>query len=185
MMGLLFDVESNTITYHLGEIYKSGELEQISTTRKIRVVQQEGTRNVKREIDHYNLDAIISVGYRVNSIKATQFRRWATQVLSRYTQKGYVIDRRRMENGAFLNEDYFEELLEEIREIRLSERRFYQKLTDIYATSMDYDKIVFCKNTKPVALCGVASNCGRNYIYPRRQYPKSHGVIYLEKSSGW
>jgi len=97
MMGLLFDVESNTITYHLGEIYKSGELEQISTTRKIRVVQQEGSRNVNREIDHYNLDAIISVGYRVNSIKATQFRRWATQVLSQYTQKGYVIDRKRME----------------------------------------------------------------------------------------
>ena len=140
MMGLLFDVESNTITYHLGEVYKSGELEQNSTTRKIRVVQQEGTRNVSREIDHYNLDAIISVGYRVNSIKATQFRRWATQVLAQYTQKGYVIDRKRMENGAFLDEDYFEELLEEIREIRLSERRFYQKLTDIYATSMDYDK---------------------------------------------
>ena len=97
MMGLLFDVESNTITYHLGEVYKSGELEQISTTRKIRVVQQEGSRNVNREIDHYNLDAIISVGYRVNSIKATQFRRWATQVLSQYTQKGYVIDRKRME----------------------------------------------------------------------------------------
>lgn len=131
MMGLLFDVESNTITYHLGEIYKSGELEQISTTRKIRVVQQEGTRNVNREIDHYNLDAIISVGYRVNSIRATQFRRWATQVLAQYTQKGYVIDRKRMENGAFLDEDYFEELLEEIREIRLSERRFYQKLRDV------------------------------------------------------
>lgn len=140
MMGLLFDVESNTITYHLGEVYKSGELEQISTTRKIRVVQKEGSRNVNREIDHYNLDAIISVGYRVNSIRATQFRRWATQVLSKFTQKGYVIDRKRMENGAFLDEDYFEQLLEEIREIRLSERRFYQKLTDIYATSMDYDK---------------------------------------------
>ena len=129
MMGLLFDVEANTINYHLGEVYKSGELEQNSTTRKIRVVRQEGKRNVHREIEHYNLDAIISVGYRVNSIKATQFRRWATQVLSQYTQKGYVIDRKRMENGAFLDEDYFEELLEEIREVRLSERRFYQKLT--------------------------------------------------------
>ncbi len=110
MMGLLFDVESNTITYHLCEIYKSGELEQISTTRKNRVVQQEGSRNVNREIEHYNLDAIIFVGYRVNSIKATQFRRWTTQVLSRYTQKGYVIDRKRIENGTFLDEDYFEEL---------------------------------------------------------------------------
>ncbi len=140
MMGLLFDVESNTITYHLGEIYKIGELEQISTTRKIRVVQAEGYRKVSREIEHYNLDAVISVGYRVNSVRATHFRRWATQVLSKYAQRGYIIDRKRMENGAFLNEDYFEELLEEIREIRLSERRFYQKLTDIYATSMDYDK---------------------------------------------
>ena len=140
MMGILFDVESNTITYHLGEVFKSGELEQVSTTRKIRVVQLEGSRNVNREIEHYNLDAIISVGYRVNSVRATQFRRWATQILSQYAQKGYVIDRKRMENGAFLDEDYFEELLEEIREIRLSERRFYQKLTDIYATSMDYDK---------------------------------------------
>ena len=110
MKGLLFDVESNTITYHLGEIYKSGELEQIWTTRKNRVVQQGGSRNVNREIEHYNLDAIIFVGYRVNSIKATQFRRWTTQVLSRYTQKGYVIDRKRIENGTFLDEDYFEEL---------------------------------------------------------------------------
>lgn len=140
MMGLLFDVESNTITYHLREIYKIGELEQESTCRKTQVLQTEGTRKVNRWIDQYNLDAIISVGYRVNSIKATQFRRWATRVLAQYAQKGYVIDRMRMENGAFLNEDYFEELLEEIREIRLSERRFYQKLTDIYATSMDYDK---------------------------------------------
>jgi hypothetical protein len=100
----------------------------------------EGTRQVAREIEHYNLDAVISVGYRVNSIRATQFRRWATQVLKQYAITGYVIDRKRMENGAFLGEDYFERLLEEIREIRLSERRFYQKVTDIYATSVDYDK---------------------------------------------
>ena len=140
MMGLLFDVESNTITYHLGEIYKIGELEQAATHQKIQVLKTEGARKVNRWIEHYNLDAVISVGYRVNSIRATQFRRWATQVLAQYTKKGYVIDRKRMENGAFLDEDYFEELLEEIREIRLSERRFYQKLTDIYATSMDYDK---------------------------------------------
>ena len=140
MMGNLFDVEANTITYHLKEIYKSGELDRESTTRKFRAVQTEGNRQVSRELDHYNLDAVISVGYRVNSIRATQFRRWATEVLSQYAQRGYVIDRKRMENGAFLDEDYFEDLLEEIREIRMSERRFYQKLTDIYATSMDYDK---------------------------------------------
>lgn len=140
MMGILFDVEANTITYHLKEIFESGELERNSTTRKFRVVQIEGIRNVTREIEHYNLDAIISVGYRVNSMKATQFRRWATQVLKKYTLEGYVLDRKRMENGAFLDVDYFEKLLEEIREIRLSERRFYQKITDIYATSIDYDK---------------------------------------------
>lgn len=139
-MAQLFDVESNTITYHLKEIFDSRELEQEATTRKFRVVQTEGTRQVERSIDHYNLDAVISVGYRVNSIRATQFRRWATQVLSQYAKTGYVIDRKRMENGAFLDEDYFEHLLEEIREIRLSERRFYQKITDIYVTSMDYDR---------------------------------------------
>lgn len=179
MMGLLFDVESNTITYHLGEIYKSGELEQVSTTRKIRVVQQEGTRNVNREIDHYNLDAIISVGYRVNSIKATQFRKWATQILSQYTQKGYVIDRKRMENGAFLDEDYFEELLEEIREIRLSERRFYQKLTDIYATSMDYDKnapttkLFFAKIQNQLHYA-VSHQTAAEIVYTRADSTKNH-----------
>ena len=139
MMATLFDVESNTITYHLQEIYKSGELEREATTRKFRVVQTEGARQVSREVDHYNLDAVISVGYRVNSIRATQFRRWATRVLKQFAIRGYVIDKKRMENGTALGEDYFERLLEEIREIRLSERRFYQKITDIYATSVDYD----------------------------------------------
>lgn len=139
-MGVLFDVSLPTINEHLSGIYSSGELEKASTIRKYRIVQMEGNRQVSREIEHYNLDAIISVGYRVNSIRATQFRRWATQVLRKYTIEGYIVDRERMENGAFFNEDYFEKLLEEIREIRLSERRFYQKITDIYATSVDYDK---------------------------------------------
>ncbi|MGF0017622.1 virulence RhuM family protein [Sporofaciens sp. SGI.106] len=140
MLCLLFDVEKSTLSEHLSNIYASGELEEESTVRKFRTVQQEGKRQVNRELIHYNLDAVISVGYRVNSIRATQFRRWATQVLAQYAKTGYVIDRERMENGAFLDEDYFERLLEEIREIRLSERRFYQKITDIYATSIDYDK---------------------------------------------
>lgn len=179
MMGLLFDVESNTITYHLGEIYKIGELEQKATTRKIRVVQKEGTREVSRAIDHYNLDAVISVGYRVNSIRATQFRKWATQILSQYTKKGYVIDRERMENGAFLGEDYFEELLEEIREIRLSERRFYQKLTDIYATSMDYDKnspttrLFFAKIQNQLHYA-VTQQTAAEIIYDRADSEKTH-----------
>lgn len=140
MMAALFDVNVPVISKHLKNIFSEGELDQDSTVSKMETVQNEGERTVTRMIDYYNLDAIISVGYRVNSIRATQFRRWATQVLKQYAITGYVIDRKRMENGAFLDEDYFERLLEEIREIRLSERRFYQKVTDIYATSVDYDK---------------------------------------------
>ena len=140
MMAALFDVNVPVISKHLKNIFSEGELDQDSTVSKMETVQNEGGRTVTRMIEYYNLDAIISVGYRVNSIRATQFRRWATQVLKQYAITGYVIDRKRMENGAFLDEDYFERLLEEIREIRLSERRFYQKVTDIYATSVDYDK---------------------------------------------
>lgn len=139
-MGELFGVESHTITYHLKEIYKSGELEEMSTTRKIRVVQKEGSREVTREIDFYNLDMIISIGYRVNSARATQFRIWATQTLKEYILKGFVLDDERLKQGKRFGKDYFDELLERIREIRASERRFYQKITDIYAEcSVDYD----------------------------------------------
>ena len=109
------------------------------TTEKISVVQQEGTREVRRNTLFYNLDAIISVGYRVTPRRATQFRQWCTYVLRQYAIRGYVIDKKRMENGSFIGVDYFEQLLEEIREIRLSERNFYQKLTDIYATAIDYN----------------------------------------------
>lgn len=140
MMCRLFDVEKSTLSEHLENIYSSQELTKEATVRNFRTVQTEGNRQVTREILYYNLEAIISVGYRVNSIKATQFRRWATGILQQYAIKGYVLDKKRMENGSFLGEDYFEELLEEIREIRLSERRFYQKITDIYSTAMDYDK---------------------------------------------
>jgi hypothetical protein len=140
LMAALFEVTPPTINEHLSNIYAQGEVEREATIRKFRIVQQEGQREVSRNVDFYNLDAIISVGYRVNSVRATQFRQWATGVLRDFAIKGYVLDRKRMENGAFLNEDYFERLLEEIREIRLSERRFYQKITDIYATSVDYNK---------------------------------------------
>ena len=139
-MATLFDCSTDNVGLHLKNIYESGELKEEATTEKISVVRREGSRDVNRSIQFYNLDAIISVGYRVNSIRATQFRQWATSVLRQYAIRGYVIDRKRMENGTFLGEDYFEHLLAEIREIRLSERRFYQKLTDIYATSMDYNK---------------------------------------------
>jgi hypothetical protein len=140
LMAELFAVDVRTVNEHLKNIYDSGELQREATIRKFRTVQTEGSRQVARNIDFYNLDAIISVGYRVNSVRATQFRQWATQVLREFAIKGYVLDKKRMENGAFLGEDYFERLLEEIREIRLSERRFYQKITDIYATSVDYNR---------------------------------------------
>jgi hypothetical protein len=136
----LFSVESHTITYHLKEIYQSGELQINSTARKIRVVQQEGQREVSRELDFYNLDAIIAVGYRVNSYQATQFRIWATSTLKEFIIKGFVLDDERLKQGKSFGKDYFDELLERIREIRASERRFYQKITDIYALSADYDK---------------------------------------------
>jgi hypothetical protein len=139
-MGLLFDTTPENILMHLNNIFNDGELITHSTTKDFLVVQKEGNREVQRKIKHYNLDSIIAVGYRVNSKRATAFRQWATGVLRDFALRGYLIDKKRMENGAFLDEDYFERLLEEIREIRLSERRFYQKVTDIYATSMDYDK---------------------------------------------
>lgn len=140
LMGELFGVSVPTINEHLKNIFAVKELDQQATIRKFRIVQTEGSREVSRDIEFYNLDAIISVGYRVNSARATQFRQWATGILREFAIKGYVLDRKRLENGSFLDEDYFERLLEEIREIRLSERRFYQKITDIYATSMDYNK---------------------------------------------
>jgi len=139
LMAELFDVDVRTINEHLRNIFQSGELDPDPTIRKFRIVQREGERLVARNLDHYNLDAIISVGYRVNSVRATQFRQWATSVLRDFAIRGYVLDRKRLENGSFLGEDYFERLLDEIREIRLSERRFYQKVTDIYATSVDYN----------------------------------------------
>lgn len=137
LMAELFGVDVRTISEHLKNIFKSSELAEKSVIRKFRITAADG-KNYSTQF--YNLDAIISVGYRVNSLRATQFRQWATQVLREFAIKGYVIDRERMENGSFLGVDYFERLLEEIREIRLSERRFYQKITDIYATSVDYNK---------------------------------------------
>jgi hypothetical protein len=136
----LFGVESNTITYHLKEIYQSGELEPDPTARKFRVVQREGSRDVTRQIDFYNLDVVIAVGYRVNSYQATQFRIWATNTLKEFIIKGFVMDDERLKQGKHFGKDYFNELIERVREIRASERRFYQKITDIYEQcSIDYD----------------------------------------------
>ena len=139
-IAALFDCSTDNVSLHLKNIFESGELQAEATTEKFSVVQTEGERQVTRSVLFYNLDAIIAVGYRVNSIRATQFRQWCTAVLRQFAIRGYVIDKKRMENGAFISEDYFEHLLAEIREIRLSERRFYQKLTDIYATAIDYNR---------------------------------------------
>lgn len=139
-MAQLFDCSPDNIGLHLKNIYETGELTLEATTENFSVVQNEGERQVNRKLKFYNLDAIISVGYRVNSTRATQFRQWCTFILRQFAIRGYVIDKKRMENGSFIGEDYFEHLLAEIREIRLSERRFYQKLTDIYATSIDYNR---------------------------------------------
>ena len=140
-MAELFGVVKSTISEHLSNIYETGELDKEATVRNFRTVQKEGERSVTRNLEYYNLDAIISVGYRVNSIQATHFRKWATKTLREYLVKGFVLDDERLKQGKTLfGKDYFDELLERIRDIRASERRFYQKITDIYAQcSIDYD----------------------------------------------
>ncbi len=138
-MSDLFGVSVPTINEHLQNIYETKELQEVSTVRKFLIVQNEGERDVEREVNFYNLDSIISVGYRVNSAQATHFRKWATTVLRDYIIKGFAIDDELLKNGTRLGKDYFHELLERIREIRASERRFYQKIADIYSTAVDYD----------------------------------------------
>ena len=139
LIAELFGTTKQNVSLHIQNIIADGELAADATVKDFLTVRQEGDRQVSRTLEYYNLDMIIAVGYRVNSKRATEFRQWATAILRDYAIRGYVIDRKRMENGTFLNEDYFEHLLAEIREIRLSERRFYQKITDIYATSLDYN----------------------------------------------
>lgn len=139
-MAEIFETTKQVVSYHLNNIYKESELNRFATVKEILTVQKEGNRNVQRNIEFYNLDAIISVGYRVNSSKATLFRIWATSVLKEYLIKGFSLDDERLKQGKNLfDKDYFDELVERIREIRASERRFYQKITDIYSTSIDYD----------------------------------------------
>ena len=140
-MATLFDVNVPAISKHLQNIYDSGELSIAATVSKMEIVQPEGGRNIKRNIDFYNLDAIISVGYRVNSTRATRFRQWSTKVLNEYIRKGFVLDDERLKQGkAVFGQDYFRELLERVRSIRASERRIWQQITDIYAEcSIDYD----------------------------------------------
>ena len=141
-MATLFEIDRSVITKHLNNIYTEQELDEESTSAKIALVQNEGGRQVKRNVSHYNLDAIISIGYRINSQKATKFRIWVTSVLREYIQKGFIVDKERMEQGGTVfNKDYFRELLETVRSIRTSERRIWLQITDIFKEiSYDYDK---------------------------------------------
>ena len=140
LMATLFDVTVPTINEHLSNLFLQKEISVKATIRKFRIVQKEGDREVSRNVEFYNLDAIIAVGFRVNSARAVQFRQWATGVLRNFALRGYVLDKERLRNGAFLSKEYFDDLLAEIRKIRASERMFYQKITDIYSTAMDYNK---------------------------------------------
>lgn len=187
-MATLFDCSTDNIGLHLKNIYACEELQKEATTEFFSVVQKEGSRQVNRKTLFYNLDAVISVGYRVNSVRATQFRQWCTYVLRQFAIRGYVIDKKRMENGSFIGEDYFEHLLSEIREIRLSERRFYQKLTDIYATAIDYNvkaptTRIFFKKVQNKMHYAVHGHTAAELIVDRADANKEHmGLTTWEKA---
>ncbi|MGN1245355.1 MAG: virulence RhuM family protein [Muribaculaceae bacterium] len=175
-MSELFDCSTDNIGLHLKNIFKSGELIEYSVTEKISATAADGKNYLTK---FYNLDAIISVGYRVNSIRATQFRQWCTNVIRQFAIRGYIVDKKRMENGSFIGEDYFEHLLAEIREIRLSERRFYQKLTDIYATAIDYNKDapttrIFFKKVQNKMHYAVHGHTAAELIVERANAEKEH-----------
>ena len=187
-MSELYDCSTDNISLHLKNIYNDFELDKKSTTEDFSIVQKEGNREVKRNIKYYNLDAVISVGYRVNSDRAVQFRRWATSILKEFSKKGYIIDKKRMENGTFFDEDYYDSLLAEIREIRLSERRFYQKITDIYATSVDYDSkspttIKFFKKVQNKMHYAISHQTAAEIIYNRADSEKEHMGLTSRKNS--
>lgn len=184
-MATLFDCSTDNISLHLKNIFKSGELQEDSVTEKNSATASDGKTY---QTKFYNLDAIISVGYRVNSIRATQFRQWCTYVIRQFSLRGYIIDKKRMENGSFIGADYFEHLLSEIREIRMSERRFYQKLTDIYATSIDYNKDapttrLFYKKMQNKMHFAVHGHTAAELIVDRADADKEHmGLTTWEKA---
>lgn len=188
-MAALFDVNTQAITKHLSNIYEEQELVKDSTCSILEQVQKEGNRNVKRSVEFYNLDAIIAVGYRVNSKKATKFRQWATKTLREYITKGFVLNEKLLKNGKQFGQDYFDELLEKIREIRASERRAYQKITDIFEQcSCDYDKdsettknfYAFVQNKLHFAVSG---NTAAEIVYNRADSQKEHMGLTSWKNS--
>ena len=175
----LFECGVNTVNYHINEIYASNELDEKSTFRNFRIVQKEGNREVERNVKFYSLQMIIAVGFRVNSAKATEFRNWAINILKNYTIKGYVLDNVRLANGAYLTKDYYDELLEEIRLIRLSERRLYQKVTDLFVTAIDYDNqddrtLEFFKTVQNKLHYAVSGNTAPEIIKNRADATKDH-----------
>ena len=181
----LFDTSKQDISYHLNKVFTELELNEDSVVKKYLTTAYDGKNY---NTNYYNLDAIISVGYRVNSDRAIQFRRWATNVLKEFAKKGYIIDKKRMENGTFFDEDYFESLLAEINEIRLSERRFYQKITDIYSTSIDYDSkspttIKFFKKVQNKMHYAVSKMTAPEIIYNRADAEKEHMGLTSWKNS--
>ena len=180
MLATVYGVELNTINYHIKKIYEDNELEEDSTIRNFRIVQKEGTREVSRNVVHYNLQMIIAIGFKVDNERAVQFRKWANQIVKDYTIKGWVMDEERLKNGgSILTEKYFEEQLERIREIRMSERKFYQKITDIYATSIDYDKtakstIRFFSAVQNKLHYAVSGNTAAEIVYNRADHKKEN-----------
>lgn len=179
MLANLYNVEVNTINYHIRKIYADNELEELSTIREFRIVRKEGNRDVSRNVIHYNLQVIIAVGFKVDNERAVQFRKWANQIVKEYTIKGYSLDDERLKNsGSILTKEYFDELLERIREIRISERMFYQKITDIYATSIDYDKDSkttkdFFKKVQNKMHYAITGNTAAEIIYERADAEKN------------
>ena len=180
MMAALYDVDVRTVNDHIKKVYADSELEERATVRKFRIVQAEGSRQVEREVNHYNLQMIIAVGFKVNNERAVQFRKWANGIVKNYTIKGWVMDEERLKSGgSVLTEKYFDRLLEQIREIRLSERRFYQKITDIYATSLDYDRTAestkqFFAKVQNKMHYAVHGHTAAELIYARADADKPH-----------
>lgn len=188
LIAELFGTTKQNVSLHLKNIFDNDELIENQTVKDFLTVQSEGKKEVKRNTKYYNLDAIISVGFKINSKRAIEFRLWAINILKQYSVKGYVLDKERLKNGTFLNENYFDELLQEIREIRISERNFYQKITDIYATSLDYNKNSsitkeFFKTVQNKMHYAVHGNTAAEVIVKRANYEKEHMGLTNWKNS--
>ncbi len=188
LIAELFETSKQNVSLHLKNIFDNHELDENRTVKDFLTVQNENERSVKRKTKYYNLDAIIAVGFKVNSKIAVDFRLWAINILKNYTIKGYALDKDRLKNGSFLNENYFDELLQEIREIRISERNFYQKITDIYATSMDYNVSSpitreFFKTVQNKMHYATHGNTAAEVIVKRANHQKEHMGLMNWKNS--